>query len=200
MVCSLSASSLFQPALPTAARMATKFLMRVSSRRKCVCMSMMNWSLSPSARSCAIAGVAASAGVTSKKCPKISFIATKDGRHAGRGLEETAARQSLLARQAVAEREQARLQFALLLGLRIRVVLVAGDDLGRDRRLVRQQFRRRQTFAILVADEPHGFLLSRSPVGLFVRRTLRSISERRGSAKMTGSLFLKELIPVSRRN
>ena len=31
--------------LPTALRMLTKVMMRVSSRRKCVCMSMMNWPL-----------------------------------------------------------------------------------------------------------------------------------------------------------
>jgi hypothetical protein len=69
MVCSFSASVLFQPALPTALRMLTKFILRVSSRRKCVCMSMMNWSLSALARSWAIAGVAASALLTSKIGP-----------------------------------------------------------------------------------------------------------------------------------
>ncbi len=41
-VCSRSASAVFQPALPTAERMLTKLVRRVSSRRKCVCMSMMN--------------------------------------------------------------------------------------------------------------------------------------------------------------
>jgi hypothetical protein len=60
---------LFQPALPTALRISTKVMMRVSSRRKWVCMSMMNWSLSAPARSSAIAGVAASAGVTSNNGP-----------------------------------------------------------------------------------------------------------------------------------
>ncbi len=34
--------AIFQPALPTASRERTKFDNRVSSRRKCVCMSMMN--------------------------------------------------------------------------------------------------------------------------------------------------------------
>ena len=57
------------PALPTALRMSTKVMMRVSSRRKCVCMSMMNWSFSALARSWAIAGVAASALVTSNNGP-----------------------------------------------------------------------------------------------------------------------------------
>ena len=40
-------------------------------------MSMMNWSLSAAARSCAIAGVAASARLTSNTVPKVSFSATK---------------------------------------------------------------------------------------------------------------------------
>src|SRR6266404_4947436 len=66
MVCSRSANCLFQPALPTALRMLTKVMMRVSSRRKWVCMSMMNWSLSALARSWAIAGVAASALLTAQ--------------------------------------------------------------------------------------------------------------------------------------
>ena len=77
MVCGLSTSAGFQPALPTASRWRTKVWMRVSSRRKCVCMSMMNWSLSALARSCAMAGVAASALLTSKTAPKVSFMATK---------------------------------------------------------------------------------------------------------------------------
>jgi hypothetical protein len=77
MVCGLSISAGFQPALPTASRWRTKVWMRVSSRRKCVCMSMMNWSLSALARSCAMAGVDASALLTSKIVPKVSFMATK---------------------------------------------------------------------------------------------------------------------------
>ncbi len=40
-------------------------------------MSMMNWSLSALARSCAIAGVAASARLASNTVPKVSFSATK---------------------------------------------------------------------------------------------------------------------------
>ena len=77
MVCGLSTSAGFQPALPTASRWRTKVWMRVSSRRKWVCMSMMNWSRSASARSCAMAGVDASAREASKTAPKVSFMATK---------------------------------------------------------------------------------------------------------------------------
>ena len=40
-------------------------------------MSMMNWSLSALARSCAMAGVEASARSTPKTAPKVSFMATK---------------------------------------------------------------------------------------------------------------------------
>ena len=59
---------LFQPALPTRS-LVHEFILRVSSRRKRVCMSMMNWSLSAAARSWAIAGVAASALLTANRSP-----------------------------------------------------------------------------------------------------------------------------------
>jgi len=65
MVCSLPASALFQPALPTAWRCRTNVMIRVSSRRKCVWQSITNCLLSASARSFAIPGVCASAAFTS---------------------------------------------------------------------------------------------------------------------------------------
>ena len=77
MVCGLPASAGFQPALPTASREAMKPMMRVSSRKKCVCMSMMNWPLSALARALAISGVCASARLTMYIGPNVSFIATK---------------------------------------------------------------------------------------------------------------------------
>ena len=51
----------FQPSLPTVARWPTNAMTGVPSRRKCVCMSMMNWPLSAFARSFAMSGVWASA-------------------------------------------------------------------------------------------------------------------------------------------
>ena len=77
MVCGLPASAGFQPDLPTASRERTNPSSRVSSRRKWVCMSMMNWPLSAAARALAISGVAASARLTMYSGPKVSFIATK---------------------------------------------------------------------------------------------------------------------------
>ena len=144
MVCSRSASCLFQPALPTALRMLTKVMMRVSSRRKCVCMSMMNWSLNASARSWAIAGVAASA-LAHLEQRAVDLVHRDERRgHAGGGLEELAAVQPLLAAELVGHGEQARLDLALPLVLRVGIEFVAGDDLGRDRRLVLAQFGRHQ--------------------------------------------------------
>ena len=69
MVWGFPASAGFQPALPTASRDRTNPSSRVSSRRKWVCMSMMNWPASALARSSAISGVAASAGLASKTPP-----------------------------------------------------------------------------------------------------------------------------------
>jgi hypothetical protein len=60
--------------VPAAPTLITTIVSGLS--RKCVCISMMNWSLSELARSSAMAGVAASAVVASKKCPKVSFMAT----------------------------------------------------------------------------------------------------------------------------
>ena len=133
-------------------------MMRVSSRRKCVCMSMMNWSFSALARSCAIAGVAASAVRHVEQRP-IDLVHRHERRgHAGGGLEEPAAVQALLAAEIVGHREQPRFDLALPFVLRIGIEFVAGDDLGRDRRLVLAQFGRHQRgkfgFGQLVA---HGF-------------------------------------------
>ena len=56
--------------------------------------------------------------------------------HAGRGLEEPAAVETLLAAEIVGHRQQPRLDLALPFVLRVGIELVAGDDLRRDRRLV----------------------------------------------------------------
>ncbi len=66
------------------------------------------------------------------------------GGHAGRGLEEFPAVEALLAAELVGHREQALLDLALPLVLRVGIEFVAGDDLGRDRRLVLAQFGRHQ--------------------------------------------------------
>ena len=66
------------------------------------------------------------------------------GGHAGGGLEESAAVQALLAAEIVGHREQALLDLALPFVLRVGIEFVAGDDLGRDRRLVLAQFGRHQ--------------------------------------------------------
>ncbi len=55
------------------------------------------------------------------------------GGHAGRALEESAAVDTLLAGELVGHREQASLDLLLPLVLRVRVELVAGDDLRRNR-------------------------------------------------------------------
>jgi hypothetical protein len=60
MVCGLSFSDGFQPARPTVSRCAMKVLMGVSSRKKCVCMSITNWFFSESARAWATSRLAAS--------------------------------------------------------------------------------------------------------------------------------------------
>ena len=65
-------------------------------------------------------------------------------RHAGGALKEGAAGEALLLAELVAHIEQARLHLALLLALGRRDVLVAGDDLRRDRRGVRQHLGRHQ--------------------------------------------------------
>jgi len=91
------------------------------------------------ARSCAIAGVAASARVTSNSGPYLVHR-HEGGGHAGRGLEEFPAVQALLAAELVGHREQARLDLALSFVLRVGIELVAGDDLGRNRRLVLAKF------------------------------------------------------------
>jgi hypothetical protein len=83
--------------------------------------------------------------------------------HAGCGLEEAAARQSLLLGEIVSKIKEPRLQFALLVGLRIRIIFVARYDLGGDRRLVRQQLRRRELLAVVVAQKSHDLLLAKSP-------------------------------------
>ena len=69
MVCSLPPSAAFQPALPTALRWETNVVIRVPGRRKCVCMSMMNWPERRAARSSARSGVCASASDTPKSGP-----------------------------------------------------------------------------------------------------------------------------------
>ena len=61
-------------------------------------------------------------------------------RHTGGGLEEAAAVQPLLAAEIVRHGEQARFDLALALVLRIGIEFVAGNDLGRNRRLVLHQF------------------------------------------------------------
>ena len=69
MVWGLLASAGFQPFWPTDSRIFAKPSRRVSSRRKWVCMSMMNWPRRPAARSAAISGVAASAALASNTGP-----------------------------------------------------------------------------------------------------------------------------------
>jgi hypothetical protein len=91
-----------------------------------------------------MAGVAASARVTSNK-GTINLVHRDEGsRHAGGGLEEAAPVQTLLAAEIVGHVEQPRLDFALPFVLRIGIEFVAGDDLGRDRCLVGTQFGRHQ--------------------------------------------------------
>src|SRR5229473_488840 len=125
MVCSFSARDLFQPNLPTASRCLTKPIRRVSSRRKCVWSSMTYWPDSAAARCSANSGVAASASLTSNKWPNTWFIATIE----------------------------AALDRALLFGLRDRKVLVARDDLGRDRRRKRRSLGRQQLVQLFIAQE-----------------------------------------------
>ena len=69
MVCGRPASPGFQPARPTASRMRTKPVRRVSSLRKWVCVSMMNCPASAFARSAAMSLSAASARVAAKSGP-----------------------------------------------------------------------------------------------------------------------------------
>ena len=81
-------------------------------------MSMMNWSLSASARSCAIAGVAASAAAHVEQRAEGLVHRDEGRRHAGRGLEELAAVEALLAAEFVGHGEQPRLDLLLLFALR----------------------------------------------------------------------------------
>ena len=62
------------------------------------------------------------------------------GGHAGRGLEEAAAVQALLAAEIVSHGKQPRFDLALPFILWIGIEFVAGDDLGRDRRWVLAEF------------------------------------------------------------
>ena len=122
-------------------------------------MSMMNWSLSAPARSCAIAGRGGFRLGDIEQRP-IDLVHRDEGcGHAGGGLEEAAAVQPLLAAEIVGHGEQPRLDLALPFVLRVGIEFVAGDDLGRDRRLVLAQFGRHQCgkfgFRQLVA---HDFL------------------------------------------
>jgi hypothetical protein len=72
----LPASPGFQPARPTASRMRTKPVRRVSSLRKWVWVSITNCPASAFARSAAWSGSAASARLAEKSGPYTSFIAT----------------------------------------------------------------------------------------------------------------------------
>src|SRR3974377_642423 len=107
--------------------MATNWVMRVSSRRKCVCMSIMNWSFRASARSCAIAGVAASAFDTSKSGPYPSFIATNEAPRPAAVLKEGRRVDTSHPAGFLRHCQQALLDLTLLLVLRVRVVFVAGN-------------------------------------------------------------------------
>ena len=64
--------------------------------------------------------------------------------HAGGALEKPATVEALLAAEIVGHREQPCLDLALPLVLRVGIEFVAGDDLRRDRGLVRTQFGRHQ--------------------------------------------------------
>ncbi len=96
------------------------------------------------------------------------------GGHAGRGLEELPSRKPLLLRELLTDIEQARLELALLLGLREGKVFVARYDLRRDRRVVGQQLGRRQLGTVFVAQETH-----RTPPG-----HCESVSPRRPSTPL----------------
>jgi len=100
---------------------------------------MMNWSLSPLARSWAIAGVRGFRGRRIEQ-RAVNLVHRDKGRgHAGRTLEEFSAAQALLAAEIVGHRQQPGLDLALPLVLRIGIELVAGHDLGRDRGLIGAQ-------------------------------------------------------------
>ena len=64
--------------------------------------------------------------------------------HAGRGLEKSATIQTLLAAEIVGHGEHPRLDLALPLILRIGIEFVAGNNPGRNRRLVLKHFGRHQ--------------------------------------------------------
>ena len=71
----------------------------------------------------------------------IDFVHRYEGSgHAGRGLEEFPAVQALLAAELVGHRKQSRLDLALPFVLRVGIEFIAGDDLGRDWRLVLAEF------------------------------------------------------------
>ena len=165
MVCGLPTSAGFQPGLPTASRSRTKVWMRVSSRRKCVCMSMMNWSFS------AVGALLCHGGRRGLGAAHIEERAEgvvhrhEGGGHAGGRLEEFAAAQALLLAELVAHVEQARFDLLLLFALRRRDVFVAGDDLGRDRRGVRQHLGRDQRVEFVIGQETHGSLPAENPLG-----------------------------------
>jgi len=109
-----------------------------------------------------MAGVAASAWLTSKTAPKVSFHRHERGRHAGRALKAHGRRlMPYLARQLLAHVEQACLDFSLLVALRGGNILIAGDDLRRDRGGVGEQFCRHQAIELVLAQEADGENLPR---------------------------------------
>ncbi len=92
-------------------------------------------------------------------------MARKAVGHAGCGLEEAAATDALALGQTVAHFRKPVLDLFLFRGLGFGKVLVAGNDLRRDRKAVRQILGRQKLGAFFVAEKSHlCFSLEVSPM------------------------------------
>jgi hypothetical protein len=98
----------------------------------------------------------------------------------------------------VRERKQPRLQFTLLLGLRVRVIFVAGNDLQRDRRLVCQKFRWLEFRAVFVAQKSDDFLRYRRPVLCgFGSKAYQAARARRRPRRRVGAQLIRHGIGLA---
>lgn len=86
-------------------------------------------------------------------------------RHASRGAQEFAPGHPLPRRELVGQHLEPRFHPALGGGLRNRHILVAGDDLGRDRPIERSEFCRQQRLALLIGQQIHWAAPSKNSAG-----------------------------------
>ena len=113
-LCSAGLSAGFQPARPTARRISTKPMWRVSSRRKWVWTSMMNWSRSEAARASARSGLLR-LGLRHAEDGAVDLVHRQEGGgHAGGGGQEAAARAVLPGADLVGHGLDAGFDLALL--------------------------------------------------------------------------------------